>query len=98
MLYYCGCLKIKKSQKHKTQSEKLKRESGSQDSSQGKIDLNIYSVEQEKLAFDPSSVSTKLTNYSAIAGGEDLSEGDQMVDGKSFVHFKYEHLQDGKIK
>jgi hypothetical protein len=58
----------------------------------------VYSVENEKPVFDPSSVSKRLATYSASVGGAESSDGDQLIDGKSFNHFKFPHLQDGKIK
>ena len=62
----------------------------------------MYSAEAEKPAFNPSDINKKLGTYTAVnqESSQEISGSLQLIDGKSFNHFTYEHLgyAGGKIK
>lgn len=83
-------VKPKKSSKSKS---KVKSEEGSGE----KVDLVSFAADAPKTNLASENKKHKLSDYSAV--NPDAAEsGQQMADMRQYKHFKFEHLQDDKIK
>lgn len=80
--------KVTKSKSNKAKSE---TESGE------KVDLASFAADAPKTNLSSDGKKHKLADYSAV-NPEVAESGQQMADMRQYKHFKFEHLQDDKIK
>ena len=89
------CAEVRPSKnKPSSKSKKVKDEDAS-----ARMDLTSFAADAPKmnLASEAGCKKGKLAEYSAV-NPEIAESGQQMADMKQYKHFKFDHLQENKIK